>query len=199
MTSALIMLDYQEGLCRTESTLGGPSGLGAQVEQRGVLNAARKSLDGARKNGVRIFHARVGFDPAYARRTNRSPGFDQIEQANLLHEDSADAAICSEVAPVDGEPVIVKGCVDPFVCGPLAAWLVAARVDTVFLGGVATNFVVESAARHAADLGFLVYVVEDMCASYSQELHDFSIQNILPVYGEAIDSAKLEQLASGGR
>ena len=44
-------------------------------------------------------------------------------------------------------------------------------IDTVVLTGVATEFVVEAAARHAADADFRVIVLEDCCASFSDEAH----------------------------
>ena len=96
--------------------------------------------------------------------------------------DSAEAQIVDEVAPIDGEPVVDKGCVDPFVGTPLLHALHAEGIRRVLMGGVATNLVVESAARHATDAGFEVIVVEDMCASFDPELHDFSITKILPMF-----------------
>ena len=87
--------------------------------------------------------------------------------------------------------MIDKGCVDPFVGTPLRSVLAAEGVDHVVLGGVATNLVVESAARHASDEGLQVTVVEDMCASFRPDFHDFSAQNMLPLFGSVISAAEL--------
>ena len=59
------------------------------------------------------------------------------------------------------------------------------------LGGVATNLVVESAARHASDAGLQVQVVEDMCASFRADFHEFSVQNMLPLFGTVTTAADL--------
>ena len=40
--------------------------------------------------------------------------------------------------------------------------------------GVATEFVVEAAARHAADADFRVIVLEDCCAAFSDDAHRVS-------------------------
>jgi nicotinamidase-related amidase len=81
--------------------------------------------------------------------------------------------------------------VDPFVGTPLRSVLAAEGVDHVVLGGVATNLVVESAARHASDEGLQVTVVEDMCASFRPDFHSFSMQNMLPLFGTVTTSADL--------
>ena len=53
-------------------------------------------------------------------------------------------------------------------------------VRTIVLAGVATNFGVESTARHAWELGYGVVIVEDACASTSTEAHDFAMKTIFP-------------------
>jgi nicotinamidase-related amidase len=53
-------------------------------------------------------------------------------------------------------------------------------VRTIALGGIATNFGVESTARQAWELGYEIALVEDACASTSAELHDFAMRLILP-------------------
>ena len=53
-------------------------------------------------------------------------------------------------------------------------------VRTIVLGGVATNFGVESTARDAWERGYEIVIAEDVTSSLSAELHDFSMQHILP-------------------
>src|SRR3546814_9489432 len=49
-------------------------------------------------------------------------------------------------------------------------------VRTVVIGGVATNFGVESTARSAHEHGYAPVLVEDACASLSADLHDFAFK-----------------------
>lgn len=189
-TKALLMLDYQVALCEEGPHLRMPP-LAAQIAERGVLATAERVLAAARAAGTLVVHVRLAFDPSYRLRTNRLPRFDPYEEQRAMLADSPEAQIVKALAPADGEPVVDKGCVDPFVGTALRDVLAAEGVTEVVLGGVATNLVVESAARHASDSGLQVTVVEDMCASFRPDFHEFSVTNMLPLFGSVIGSAEL--------
>ena len=53
-------------------------------------------------------------------------------------------------------------------------------VQTIVLGGIATNIGVESTARQAYELGYSVVLIEDMTSSASVEMHQFAYKNIFP-------------------
>lgn len=189
-STALLMLDYQVALCDV-GPLGRVPALAEQVKERGVLANASRVLAKARDEEALIVHVRLAFDPTYRLRTNRLARFDAYPQNQAMLRDSPEAAIVEELAPAPGEPVLDKGCVGPFVGTPLETALRAEGVSHLVLGGVATNLVVESAARHASDLGFQVTVVEDMCASFAPELHAFSIEKVMPLFGDVCTSSEL--------
>ena len=86
---------------------------------------------------------------------------------------------------------MVKGSVDPFVGTPLLNMLVGRGIRRLAIGGVATKLAVESAVRHAADLVLAVTVIEDLCASFSSEAHDFSTRVILPLFARVVSSDEL--------
>jgi nicotinamidase-related amidase len=188
--TALLLLDYQVALCQEGQHTRMPA-LVDQIQQRGVLTNAAKVLQQARAAGLFIAHVRLAFDPTYTLRTNRSARFDTYPTSGAMLRDSPEAQIVDDVAPIDGEPVVDKGCVDPFVGTPLLHVLHAESIRRVLMGGVATNLVVESAARHATDAGFEVTVIEDMCASFDPDLHDFSITKIMPMFATVRSSANV--------
>jgi nicotinamidase-related amidase len=185
--TALLMLDYQVALCEEGPHLRMPP-LAAQIAERGVLQTAETVLAHARGVGWSVFHVRLAFDESYLLRTNRLPRFAPYEEQRAMLAGSPEAQIVKALAPIDGEAVIDKGCVDPFVGTPLRLALAAQGVSHVVLGGVATNLVVESAARHASDAGLQVTVVEDMCASFRPDFHEFSVQNMLPLFAAVTSS-----------
>lgn len=187
---ALLLLDYQVALVEEGPHLRMPP-LAEQARERDVLATAEKVLESARDAGWLVVHVRLAFDPTYVLRTNRLPRFDAYPEQRAMLADSPEARIVKAVQPIDGEPVIDKGCVDPFVGTPLLNVLAAEGVREVVLGGVATNLVVESAARHASDAGLQVTVVEDMCASFRADFHDFSVQNMLPLFGAVTTADEL--------
>jgi nicotinamidase-related amidase len=55
------------------------------------------------------------------------------------------------------------------------------HVQTVVIGGIATNLGVESTARQAYEHGYEVILVEDLTTSISTEMHSFAIENIFPL------------------
>lgn len=193
--SALLLLDYQETICRGE--LGRGSGLSAQIEARGVLANARACLDAARGADTTVVHVRVAFRPDYTDRLNRSARFARYEEQGLLRAGTPEAEFCNEVAPHAGELIIEKGCVDPFIGTGLHAALTGRGIRRLYLGGVATHMVVESCARHAADSGYEVRVLEDLCAAHDPGLHEYAIATTLPAFAEVTSaSGFIEALAA---
>ncbi|MCW3062830.1 MAG: isochorismatase hydrolase [Solirubrobacterales bacterium] len=178
---ALLLLDLQESICRIDGEIG-RGGIAAQVMERDVLGAAARALAGARERGLVVAYARLAFDDSYATLASRAPRVRAMREARIGLASSAGSAICDEIAPRAGEPVVSKVGIDPLVGTPLLAVLTAAGVTEIALGGVATNHVVESAARHAADLGFSVTVLEDACAAQTSEFHRHSVEHTLPFY-----------------
>lgn len=190
----LLLMDYQEAICRPGGALG-RAGSGAEAERRGVLAAAAHVLAAFRERDLPRIFVRVAFDEDYTRMTSASPRFQSLRKHRLLLESDPASAICAEVAPRHDEPVVTKGCVSPFVGTNLQSKLIALAAGELVLGGVATNQVVESTARTAADVGYPVTVLEDLCAGFDADSHAFSVERMLPVFGRVMDgNAYLEEL-----
>jgi nicotinamidase-related amidase len=56
-------------------------------------------------------------------------------------------------------------------------------IKTIVIGGIATNFGVESTARAAFDQGYEVVFAEDAMSSVSTEVHEFPIKHVFPRMG----------------
>jgi nicotinamidase-related amidase len=71
-----------------------------------------------------------------------------------------------------------------------------AGVKTVVIGGITTNYGVESTARAAVGLGFGVVLVEDATTSISTEAHQFAFETIFPMLGRVRKTSEvIEALA----
>ena len=57
------------------------------------------------------------------------------------------------------------------------------NVRSIVIGGIATNFGVESTARDAWERNYQIYFAEDAMAGMSAEAHEFAIRNIFPRIG----------------
>ncbi len=138
--SALILIDPQ-----TEYVSGGAplDGIAAAIAE------ARALLALARRNGVPVFHVvhhgRPGaalFDPA-------GPG----------------AAIIPELAPREGEAVVIKSLPNAFAGTDLHRHLQAAGRSELIVAGFATHMCVSATVRAALDLGYRTTVVAGAVAT----------------------------------
>lgn len=196
--TALLLLDYQVAMC-DPGPLGRQPALAVQVADRDVLVRAGKALAAARATGLFVVHARLAFDPSYELRTNATARFAAYQADAAMLVGSPEAEFVPEVAPLPSEPVVTKGGVDPFIGTPLLELLVRNGVTRVALAGVATNLVVESAARHAIDSGLQVVVLEDLCASFAADMHEFAVTRTLPLFAEITDSETFLTTTGAGR
>jgi nicotinamidase-related amidase len=64
-------------------------------------------------------------------------------------------------------------------------------IDTILIGGIATNFGVESTARDAWERTYKVVFIEDMMTSFSTEAHQFSISTVFPRLGRVRSSEQV--------
>src|SRR6202000_563044 len=64
-------------------------------------------------------------------------------------------------------------------------------IQTLVIGGVATNMGVESTARQAWEHGYAVIFVEDAISSLSPHLHAFALESIFPMIGRVRQTAEV--------
>ena len=91
---------------------------------------------------------------------------------------SWDGKVIDEIAPADDEIVLPKTSSSVFVSTHIDYLLRNLGVKQLVLCGLVTDQCVESAIRDACDLGYLVTLVPDACATYSQERHDNTLRAI---------------------
>lgn len=167
--TALLLVDLQEEQkCVPEFAVEGIDG---------ILGNARRLLDAARGRAIKVFHAayKRDFDkvpprPLEYRSADGSPAFS--------NKTSPLTAICAEVAPRPGEPVIHKNDASAFCEGDLEPLLRQARVDWLVVAGVWTEACVAATVRDAIDRGIRVLLVKDACGSGTKAMHQTGIINL---------------------
>ena len=85
-----------------------------------------------------------------------------------------------EIETMRADVVITKRQWSAFYGTELDLQLRRRGITTIVLGGVVTNFGVESTARDAWQNNYAVIVAEDACTSIDADLHKFSMEKILP-------------------
>jgi nicotinamidase-related amidase len=138
-----------------------------------LVPTVRHVLDSARQAGVLVVYVAV------ARRREFMSPRNKFTGATGFVTDPAQVAeamkFVAAVAPREDEPIVRKPRISAFYGTELQSILTARDIDTLVLTGVATNFVVESTARYAADADYRVIVLEDCCGAFSPEEHACAI------------------------
>jgi nicotinamidase-related amidase len=88
--------------------------------------------------------------------------------------------IAPEIASLRAEIAVTKRHWGAFDGTELDLQLRRRRIDTLVLGGIATNFGVEQTAREARQLNDAVVIAEDGSTSIGDDMHRFSIEKIMP-------------------
>jgi ureidoacrylate peracid hydrolase len=88
-----------------------------------------------------------------------------------------EAHVVDAIAPEGDEIVIPKTSSSVFISTNIDYVLRNLGVRFLMMAGILTDQCVDSAARDACDLGYLVTIVTDACATQSQERHDWSLRN----------------------
>lgn len=91
---------------------------------------------------------------------------------------SWDGKVLDAIAPDEDEIVLPKSSSSVFVSTHIDYILRNLGVRQLVLCGFITDQCVESAVRDACDLGYLVTLVPDACATYTQDRHDNSLRTI---------------------
>src|SRR6266481_2460660 len=125
----------------------------------------------ARDAGMMVFHVVVAFRPGYPEVSPRNPLFSALKANGMAVAGSEGAAIHPVTAAREGEPIVVKHRISPFVGTDLETLLRANGIDTLVLAGVHTSGVVLSTVRDAGDLDYRLVVVRRFCADPDAEFH----------------------------
>ena len=91
---------------------------------------------------------------------------------------SWDAKVIDAIAPAEDENVIPKTSSSVFISTNIDYVLRNLGTQYLVISGVLTDQCVESAVRDACDLGYLVTLITDACATHSQERHDSALRAI---------------------
>ena len=95
------------------------------------------------------------------------------------------------VAALQADVVIAKRQWSAFHGTELDLQLRRRGITTIVLGGIATNFGVESTAREAWQHNYGLIVAEDACSTMGDGMHVFAMQKIMPRLGRVRTTAEI--------
>lgn len=137
-----------------------------------------------RRHHLEVIHVRIQSLTRDGR--DRSKGHKRLE----LHAPpgSGDACFLEEVAPVGDEIIINKTASGVFSSTNLHYVLNNLGISSLYVVGVYTNECVETTVRAACDLGYLVTMVDDCCATQTPELHEASLKTLRNRYSRIVSA-----------
>ncbi len=181
--SALLLIDLQNYCCRRDG--GEYRGMdAAAVEarygaffhelERVTLPAVRRLQQTCRRAGIEVLYTVI----ESLTRDGRDRSLDYKISGLHVPRGSPDARVVEELAPLEDEIVIPKTSSSVFVSTNIDFVLRNLEVRHLAICGVLTDQCVESAVRDACDLGYLVTLVTDGCATLSPERQQASLRAI---------------------
>lgn len=169
-STALILIDLQKGIVGRGTA---PHSSSEVVEHSSAL------AEKCRQKGIQVFLVHVAYNRNGGDRL--SPLTDTPPFGRNVPPDFA--KIVPEIGPKENDIVITKRQWGAFYGTGLDLQLRRRGITTIILGGIATNFGVESTARDAYERGFDQIFAEDAMSGLSEEAHNFVIKNIFPRIG----------------
>jgi nicotinamidase-related amidase len=173
--TALVLIDLQQGI------------VGFQLAPRPAAEVVKNSASLAeafRRKGATVVLVRVEMSELV-----QTPADRPMRDPNAPPPPASASELVKEIGPEPGDLVVTKRQWGAFHATPLDQYLRRRGIRTIVLGGIATNFGVESTARAAVEHGYEVVLVEDAMATLSPEAHQFAVNVIFPMLGRVRDTA----------
>jgi len=169
-STALVLIDLQNGITRNST---------APHSSADVISRAVRLADAFRSRGSTVVLVRVAF---------AADGSDRVKtpvdaQPHAVTPSADWSEIVADVGPKTGDIIVTKHQWGAFYGTELDLHLRRRGIRTIVIGGISTNFGVESTARDAYERAFALVFVEDAMAAMNGDAHTFAITNIFPRLG----------------
>jgi ureidoacrylate peracid hydrolase len=180
--AALLFVDVQNYNARPDG--GEYAGMGAAELDARYGYFFRVMRETALPNMQRLQSAcrHVGIEVMYTviealTRDGRDLSLDYKISGLFVPRGSPDAMVLEAIAPAEDEIVLPKTSSSVFISTNIDYVLRNLGVGSLMIAGVLTDQCIDSAVRDACDLGYLVTVPIDACATLSAERHEWALRN----------------------
>ena len=133
-----------------------------------LLAKTRALCEAARRKGVAVYFARIGFGQGYPEVSPLNKNGQGIKRLGLFVDDE----ISPELGRRADEPLILAHRASVFFGTDLELRLSAAGVDTLVMAGIASTGVMLSSIAYAGDADFRLYTVKDCCYDPDPVVHE---------------------------
>ncbi len=178
--TAVVVIDIQVDFAAPEGLLG-KAGVDVSVLTP-AISKAKALVDAARSADVPVIFVGLQTAPEtdssawkeWMRRRSRTPD----EEMAICRVGTAGAEFC-DPKPLDGELIVGKPKYSAFVGTRFEEQLRERGIDTLVVCGITTECCVDCTVRDAFHRDFHVFLVEDACAAYDEEVHQGSMRALI--------------------
>jgi nicotinamidase-related amidase len=173
--TALLYVDMQRIWCEPNLDPTHPQDANSYYHKRlreTVVPNQVRILEAGRKAGCEVLHTII----ESLTLDGRDRSLDHKLSDMHVPKGHPHGQVIDALAPIDNEIVLPKTSSGVFNSTNIDYVLRNLNTRYLIIAGVITDQCVDMAVRDAADRGYLVTVVDDACATYSQERHDAALR-----------------------
>jgi ureidoacrylate peracid hydrolase len=176
--TAIVVVDMQNDFCHPEGACG-QAGMDTTMAME-LIPRLQRLLEAAREFGTHVIFIQCIHEDC----TDSSAwlGRHGAVARPICRKDTWGADFIG-VAPLPGEPVVIKHRYSAFIHTRLESVLHTLKVENLILTGVGTNVCVESTARQGYMLDYNIVFTSDCTGAATQEAHDTTLENMRKHFG----------------
>ncbi|MCL5407317.1 MAG: cysteine hydrolase [Patescibacteria group bacterium] len=190
--SALVLVDFINEIVDEKGKLAG-KGYAAFVKKHDILTKVQTAVERAHVNRVPVIFVNVSFRPDYSDWPEDSPLFGAAKKFGALQSGTWATELHSAINRGEDDYLVTKNRVSAFRNTALEAKLKELGVETLLIGGVATDLAVQSTVRDAHDRDFKVVILKDLCGAANDEDHESALK-LLSKVATISNSSEVEEL-----
>jgi nicotinamidase-related amidase len=185
--TALLLLHWQNDLAMPSGKLA--RDMPHRVAADHTIEHVQAALKASRETGMLVVYVNASHRPGYPEVNPKPSSLSYgIAQVGGLMRGSWGAEVIDQLKPIAEDIIIYNYSTSAFAYTELDLILRNKGITNLVLTGLVTNWVVESTARDATNRGYNIYTLSDCCQGVNEEMHKWSLVNILSAIGSVIDS-----------
>lgn len=154
----------------------------------GCLHSAARVLAAAREAGILVIHTKVSFTEGGV---DGGHFFKKVGALKNFVGETHLGEIMPEVAPLPGEPVLVKQYASAFFGTSLQSTLSASQIDTLIITGVSTSGCIRATAVDTIQHGFIPLIPRESVGDRNDAPHEANLYDIQQKYGEVMSEESI--------
>ena len=182
--TALLLLHWQNDLATLSGKLA--KNLPGRLAATFTIQSTQAILKASREAEMLVIYVNASHRSGYPE--IHSPANSIVVRSGSLVRGTWGAEVIEELKPIGDDIVIFNYSSNAFSYTELDLILRNKGITHLVLSGLVTNWIVESTARDAVARGYIIYTISNCCQSFSDEMHNWSITNILSAIGSVFDS-----------